>query len=179
MLDTKTRGSREMTEKNEAKKPIREIEDDEEIEKDRQQFNDHIKKNDEIAMTLQEHSDKFKPKPNIPPAVPTMQNFLSTASLHKQDHGETLRMIQHLAEVLIQLEKGLTTRLQDLEDNIQAISIQTDTKISKIKSSVGEAKQYAVAIHELWRNLVEEQGMNQEGQEYWKKLGEGKLDYIA
>ncbi|MCJ7632615.1 hypothetical protein MUP77_09520 [Candidatus Bathyarchaeota archaeon] len=129
-----------MTEKKEAKKPMWEIASEEEIKKGREDWNKRIADDTAIAMKLKKRSEEFKPKPNVPPTLPTMHEFLMMTYLHKLDHAESLKLFQYLMECLIEQDKQLSIKLQYLEDNIQAISEQTGTKISGMKRGLRDVR---------------------------------------
>lgn len=164
-----------MTEKKtETKKPIWETESEEEIAEGREEFNQRIKRNFATATMLKERVEEFKPKPNTVPALTTMRKYFILANLVKLDHGETLELFKIVFEGFIELEKKLATKLQYLEDNMQVIGEKTDTELLKMKNDVALVKQNAIAF----KNILKEE-QTQEDEEKWRKIAEGKDDYVV
>jgi ElaB/YqjD/DUF883 family membrane-anchored ribosome-binding protein len=123
-------------------------------------------------MKLKERGDHFKAKPNAIPTLPTMEEFLNISSLHKLDHDETLRMIQHLTEALIQIDKNLAAKLQYLEDNMQNISEKTGVELTKVKSEAADALQRTNHMIEL---LTE----SKEKDKQWRRIFGEKSPYVV
>jgi len=165
-----------MTSKKPAiKKPMWEVSSQEEIEKGREEFKQRIKTNFGIAMKLKNNSEKFTPKPNSPPTLPTMQNFLYLAHLHKLDHSETLELFQYIIESLIELDQKLSEKLQYLEDNIQRIGEKSGTELKGMKSNMAVVQKNAIAVYNM---MKEKQKQEQENEQKWRNV-EGAKGYVV
>jgi hypothetical protein len=160
----------EMT-KKQAKKLIWEPISEQEKKEGQDVFKERMRVNDDVVAMLKERSEKFKPKPNKPPTLPTMQEFLLMSQLHKIDHKDTILLFQWLWEQFVVINNQLAVTLQYLDDNIHNVADKTNTKLSEMKTNIADMQKKATALF----GMTEE---NKSAKE-WRKATEGKPSYVS